>query len=44
MRNNSLAKKFGGMGNGKVDILRLSHNVRKNMKKEDDEEGDDNSQ
>jgi hypothetical protein len=35
-----LAKKFGGIGgqNGRVDILRLSHNVRKNMKKEEDEE------
>ena len=40
MRNNTLAKKFGhlGGGNNKVDILRLSHNVRRNMKKEDDDE------
>jgi len=40
MRNNPLAKKFGhpNTQSTKVDILRLSHNVRRNMKKEEDDE------
>ena len=27
----------GGMGGGKVDIMRLSHNVRRNLKREEEE-------
>jgi len=40
MRSNPLAKKFGApaASGGKVDIMRLSHNVRKNVKKEEDEQ------
>ena len=41
MRSNTLAKKFSHLQTNqtqKVDILRLSHNVRKNMKREEDED------
>ena len=41
-RANPLAKMLqindGGQGN-KVDIMRLSHNVRRNLKKEEEEDG-----
>ncbi len=39
-RSNPLAKKLAqqSYANPKVDIMRLSHNVRKNMKREDEDE------
>ena len=41
LRNNPLAKKFGAPSSGKVDILRLSHNVRKNVRRQEEEESND---
>lgn len=39
MRNNPLVRKLAPTNaSDKVDILRLSHNVRKNIKREQDEE------
>ena len=40
MRNNPLAKKLGSSMSqeNRVDFLRLSHNVRKNMKKDEENE------
>lgn len=47
-RNNPLVKKLGSqasqsslMSSSKVDILRLSHNVRKNMKRDQEDEATD---
>lgn len=37
-RNNQLARVFQDSGLNKVDILRLSHNVRRNIIKEEEED------
>jgi hypothetical protein len=34
MRTNPLVKKISVPASGKVDILRLSHNVKRNIKRE----------